>query len=43
MMKRTLSLLLCFVLLCGVLSVGATALEADDAWRQYYAQYAEDK
>ncbi len=41
-MKRTLSLLLCVALLCGVLSVGATAYEADDAWQRYYAGYAED-
>ena len=40
-MKRTISLLLVFVLLCG-LTMGASAYEADDAWQRYYAQYTED-
>ena len=42
MMKRTISLLLCLALMSGLLSVGASALEADDAWQQYYAAYTED-
>lgn len=41
-MKRTISLLLCLALLSGLLSVGASALDADDAWQQYYAAYTED-
>ena len=41
-MKRTISLLLCFVLLCGILSVGTSAYTADDAWQRYYAQYTQD-
>ena len=41
-MKRTISLLLCFALLCGILCTGASALEADSRWQQYYAQFVED-
>lgn len=41
-MKRTISLLMCIALLCGVLSVGASALEADGAWQQYYSGYVAD-
>ena len=40
--KRTLSFLLCLILLCGTMSVGASALPADDAWADYYARYTED-
>ena len=41
-MKRTISLLLALALLCGVLTLGASAYEADDAWQRYYAQYVAD-
>ena len=40
--KSALSVLLCFVLLCGTMSVGANALPADGAWTDYYADYTED-
>ena len=41
-MKRTVSFLLCFVLLCGMMSAGVSAYEADGAWQRYYAQYTGD-
>ena len=40
--KRTLSFLLCLILLCGTMSVGASALPADEQWQTYSADYVED-
>ena len=40
--KRTISLLLCVLLLCSTLFTGASALEADDTWRQYWDSYSKD-
>ena len=41
-MKRTVSFLLCFALLCATLCCGASAYVSDDAWQRYYAAYTED-
>ncbi|MBQ7541239.1 MAG: metallophosphoesterase [Clostridia bacterium] len=40
--KRTVSLLLCALLLCGSVGFGASALEADDAWQRYWQTYSAD-
>ncbi|MGN0635136.1 MAG: metallophosphoesterase [Acutalibacteraceae bacterium] len=42
LLKQTVSVLLCVLLFCGTLSVGATALPADEQWQAYYADYVED-
>ena len=41
-MKRTVGLLLCVLLVCSAFGAQASALEANDAWQRYWSDYVDD-